>query len=121
MTHVRPATLADYQAWYDGAMPPSRIRAWVVEEDGKVIAIGGLKYGRDFDVPCVFAGLSPVARAMKKTLHRCAKEGIAHIMELEPAVVALRDESEPTADRWLRRLGFEPICRTRDGEVYWHG
>lgn len=117
MIQLRPATQADWLAWHD-SLPPSRVRAWVIDDDGASLALGGVKYGGPCDIPCVFFALKDDARARKKTLHKFARIAIAHVLERESQVVAIRDEKEPTADRWLRRLGFEPLCMTPDGEYY---
>lgn len=75
--------------------------------DGKLIGIGGFAHyqGRVW----AFLNLTPEARPFKVTLHRAALD----LMKRARArgffnVYAQTDGSEPTADRWLKRLGFAP-------------
>ncbi len=121
MIEMRPATQADWLAWYN-SLPPSRVRAWVIADGSALLAIGGLKYGGPRETPCVFFALKAEARGLKKTIHKSVMTGLADVLHREPAVLAIRDENEATADRWLKRLGFVSTGLVLpQGEVYRHG
>lgn len=106
---VRPAVRADFETF--GAAIPLRARAVTgVDENGKVIAIGGVLFQND-GTTFGFAYLSDDARRAKFALHRqaikflnvLASEGVSRIL-----AVAERRIS-PNADEWLLRLGFEKL------------
>jgi N-acetylglutamate synthase-like GNAT family acetyltransferase len=107
---VRVATREDIDAFSDLKNKPT-IRAYVGEVDGEIVAIGGLAFakGRWFG----FCDLREPARKHKMTIARMGKRIMDEAREMGIRFVyANVDPSEPTAERWLTRLGFEPDPRT---------
>lgn len=104
MPVIRRATHADIAAYSDLADKPS-IRALAMEQDGRVIALGGAALVRGRWVG--FCDLRPEARIYKMHIARAAhrffdearRDGIRFIY-------AGRDEAEPRSLAWLESLGF---------------
>jgi hypothetical protein len=91
------------------------VQAWVVVEDGVPIGVGGLAFRRHFVE--VFSDIRPEMRKHPVTLWRVARQVMRRAAELGRPAIAVRNPDEPTADAFLRRLGFQ-----REGEVYlWRG
>lgn len=111
---VRNATQRDIEEWYDGK-PPFSVRAVVGELDGEVVAIGGVY--RDREVVVGIAGLKDVMRDRFKDVVRMVRAG-QKIMQDYAYVVAFASEQEPTADSFIRHLGFQHLKRVENGEMY---
>lgn len=109
---IRNATQQDVEDWF-GERPRFAVRAVVGELDGKVIAIGGVY--REQRAMVGIAGLKPEMRSRKKDIVRMVKAGL-NILQNYNTVVALPDKNEPTADAFIRHLGFE---RTSEGIYTW--
>ena len=75
--------------------------------DGRVIAIAGFRLVQG-KVWVVFCDLTDEARPLKVTMHRTALKLMAEAKTQHRRILAVCDEREPTAPRWLKRLGFEP-------------
>lgn len=101
----RPATPADLEAFYGRKMDRT-MRAWVLELDGRIIAVGGLAYhrGRPWDL---FSDITPELKAHPIAALKAAKAVLAGMRHL-PAV-ALADCNLPNSERVLKMLGLEPI------------
>jgi hypothetical protein len=97
MSH-RPATQADIAAFYGEARVP--VEMVVIGE----AAIGGLCWLDDgvYAVSWIKRPVSP------KQLMRAAHAVRSMIEQAGVQVYATRDPDEPSADRFLRHLGFEP-------------
>lgn len=103
---VRPATREDVIA-FTGSCPHT-VQAFVGLLDGEPVALGGLSFIKGNVV--AFCNLSDEMRKHPKTLHKAAMAVMkAALSTGYRHVFALRDENEPTAPRWLERLGFRPI------------
>lgn len=91
--------------------------AIVADLDGEIIGYGGLIY-RNGQVAAVM-DMKPDAARLRVSIHRAGKMLLALARRRGIAeVVALRDPNYGTSDRWLSRLGFEPVADTSDGEVW---
>jgi RimJ/RimL family protein N-acetyltransferase len=114
---IAPTTKADCEAFY-GQELPSRIKAYTGFIDDEVVAIGGLRFPPD-GPPIAFADMKEEARQWPYVveLHRFAlrvfKEAKASGV---PRIIAKADASVEAAERWLKRLGFEPLT---DDRTYW--
>lgn len=103
--NLRPANREDLDQ-FEHYRPT--VEATVAELDGKLIAVGGFAFlqGMVF----LFLELKPEARRFKVTMHRMA---LAMIEKAKRRgfkfVYAQTDGTEPTAPRWLARLGFIEI------------
>ena len=111
---IAPTTRADCEAFY-GKELPYRIKAYTGFIDDEVVAIGGL--GFPPDSPAVgFADLKESARQWPYAveLHRFALRVIKEAKAAGvPRIVAKADASVEAAERWLKRLGFEPLTDDR--------
>jgi hypothetical protein len=107
---LRAATPDDLRS-YIGSDPHP---AWSVESfgilaerDGAIIALGIVtwdRYGRAWGWFSRREAVSAIA------VHRLIIEAFGHLRKLgEPALYVLCDTSIPTAERWLRLLGFRRI------------
>lgn len=105
---LRLATADDFRAMLDEPLP-YRCRAFAVEDDGKLLGIGGLAFLPDGTVGA-FVHMVEGARRYRIALH---KAGLACMAEAKRLgirrVVALADPSVEPACRWLERLGFGPM------------
>lgn len=113
---IRPATRADIDQLIDQPLP-WRVRAFAVEQDGKLLGVGGFAYQPD-DVIAAFVLKKPGAEKYKVTLHRA---GLMAMQEARQAgyrrVVALAAKNNPAAEPWLARLGFKQVMV--DSEQAW--
>lgn len=113
---IRPATRADIDQLISEPLP-YRIRAFAVEDNGKLLGVGGFAYQPN-DTIAAFVLKAPGAERYKLALHR------AGLMAMEEArqsgfrrVVALAEKTNPAAERWLARLGFKQVMV--EGEKAW--
>lgn len=111
MIAIRPATAEDIARFSDMANKPS-IRAWVAEQDGRLLGMGGiaLAKGRWFGFVDVtdemLAHKITLARAAIRFLDEVKRSGVRFIYaEVSP--------HEPGAGRWLESLGFEFDVRSQ--------
>lgn len=88
---------------------PFRIRAITALADDRVLGIGGIGYRPD-GVVIGFAALNAEFRRYPRAIHRAGLAMMQVIRESGvPQVIALADESVPSAESWLERLGFAPF------------
>lgn len=82
----------------------------------KVIAVWGVSFVRGRVV--AFCVLLPPARPYRTRMHKEAVRFVAEARARHRLIYAFADENEPTAVRWLTRLGFQHI----EGTMYrlWH-
>lgn len=103
---MRRATRADVVAFLGECR--SSVEAYVALVDGKPVGLGGLLFdrGRVF----AFSDLSDAVRKYPKTIHKAALAVMRVARDGgHRYVFATRDANEPTAMRWLARLGFRPV------------
>lgn len=97
---VRHATQEDLDAWFGGDLPFS-MRAAVLVDGERVLAIGGIGYANDHMQ--LFSQVADEARPHRLALGRLAVMVRAMI---RGPVVAVRDCTEPTAGRLLEWCGL---------------
>lgn len=124
MIEIRPTTKADCDEFFDNP-PPYRIRAHTGLSDGKVVAIGGIGFPPTGSA-VAFANLSEFARQYQGglVLHRFARRIIADAKASGIKRLIANVDDPPTfgnaepqvAERWLKRLGFEPLT---DDKTVW--
>lgn len=102
---VRPATRGDLVPWFSGTVPKT-MRAFVLEHDGQVIAVGGVAEQKLFriafsrvaegarDLPGAQIGLGRLAVRVRSLIHASGE------------VWADQDMSEPTSAGLLAWCGF---------------
>lgn len=96
---------------------PYRARAYTGLVDGEIKGIGGIAYLPD-GTALAFLHLAEGAQRHAVTLHKTAKRLLAEAVRRGTRkIIAQADPHEPTAERWLTRLGFKPV--TIDGERVW--
>lgn len=111
---IRPATAADLLAWY-GTPPAYTVTALVGELEGKVVAIGGVY--RDTNAVVGIAGATQEMRQRKKDVIHMIR-AVKELLQKYPVVIAFADRNEPTADSFIRHLGFEYVRPTPQGEMF---
>lgn len=113
---IRPATRADIDQLISEPLP-YRVRAFAVEDNGKLLGVGGFAYQPN-DTIAAFVLKAPGAGRYKVALHRA---GLMAMAEARASgfrrVVALAEKTNPAAERWLARLGFKQVMV--EGEQAW--
>ena len=105
--HLRPATAADMAALFDRPVP-CRVRAIAAEGGGQLLGVGGIGYRAD-GVVVAFAQISAEGRKYPAAIHRAGRAAMWMMRDSGVAtVVAEAQPDNPAAERWLKRLGFEP-------------
>jgi RimJ/RimL family protein N-acetyltransferase len=113
---IRPATRADIDAMIDEPLP-WRVRAWAVEDDGKLLGIGGFAYQPN-DTIAAFVLKKPGAEKYAVSLHRAGLMAMREAKRLGyRRIVALAEQTNEAAERWLERLGFREVMV--DSEKAW--
>lgn len=106
---TRPATRADLEALGMDAMPV-RVRALTIENDGEVLAVGGIVMDMPAGSTTAFCNLAKSAKPFGLSLHKAAKAMYEEIKRIGiKRIVATVDPENPAAVRWVKRFGFEPI------------
>ncbi len=102
ITNANRDDLADF----DEKFLRSTVKAIVARIDGEPVALAGLWYMSGLVI--AFCELKPKARPYKKTIHKVAMRIIAYAKSRHKFIFAQISDDEETAERWLRRFGFEP-------------
>lgn len=110
---LRLATAADVEAFY-GRAPEHTMRGYVVMLGNRPVALGGIVYR--FGALCAFSEMKDELRPYKVSIVRFARK-IGEILNGVPGM-AVASPSEPGSERLLRRLGFEHVGSSNEGEVY---
>lgn len=107
---VRYATQQDIDAWFGADMPFS-MRAAVLADGDRVLAIGGIGYAQGHMQ--LFSQVTDEARVHRIALGRLA--ALVRSMITVP-VLAIQDCTEPTSTRLLEWCGLRHV-----GGGVWHG
>jgi hypothetical protein len=111
---VRPATIADVRRYYGELKTLPTVDAVVGELAGDLIGIGGFAHIQGRIVG--FMDLKPAARPWVIHLYRAVREYMRKAQDEDYKIIYVEpNKDEPTADRFLRHFGFEPVD---DGAVY---
>jgi len=73
---------------------------------GKLVAVAGLRYLPGHVL--VFCHLKDEARPYAHTIALAGAVLIREAKRRHKRLIAMRDDKEPTSERWLTRLGFRP-------------
>jgi hypothetical protein len=112
MIKLRPATQEDVIKFARDKLYLS-IQAWVYEEDGVVIGMGGLILSK---LPIVFLEIKDV-NLPKRTIWRAIQEGLKNIGD-RGTLYAIRNTEKPSSKRLLTKLGFDFKCFLDDKEIW---
>lgn len=115
---IRPATGADFRAFYD-RNPRWRAQAVVVEAgDGGLLGIGGVE--RQPSGVVVFMDLAPGvdATAHKRALVKAARAVLAIAERSGGHAYAIRDRKLPGSEAFLTHFGFVRCDEARRQEVW---
>lgn len=108
-----PLTLGHWVSFH-GSPPEYRVKGVALVRGEEVLAIGGLGFQRGFLY--VFMDMVQEAARYPKLLLKGGRRVIEMGRPYGLPLVASREESFETSERFLRRLGFEP-----DGELWYVG
>jgi hypothetical protein len=102
---IRRAKRADFLTFFgDETKHPTSI-AWCGEIDGEIVGIGGFVTVAGTNV--AFLDLTEKARKHKVALARAGYRAMELVKKSGKRYIFV-EVGEPGAERWLRRLGFEP-------------
>lgn len=102
---LRPVTPDDVLQFV-GEPSPYRMRGLAGVVDGEVIGLGGIALLPD-QTAIAFVHLSDEARKHPILLHRAALTTLADAKARGiRKIIAMADDDQPAAERWLIRLGF---------------
>jgi len=114
---IRPATRADIDQLIDEPLP-WRVRAFAVENEGKLLGVGGFVHQ-----PGAIAAFVIKAEGAEKyplALHRAGLMAMREAKETGyRRVVALAEKLNPAAERWLARLGFKQVMVDNESAWVW--
>jgi hypothetical protein len=96
---------------------PDDFVGWVGEQDGAIVGAVCIVF---LDRPILCFEMTPGLRSERFLLHRWAKMMIRAGLQACGELWTQQASDEPTAERWLRRLGFLPTDEYRNGERLWH-
>jgi RimJ/RimL family protein N-acetyltransferase len=113
---IRSATRDDIDQMISQSLP-WRVRAWAVERSGELLGVGGFAYQPN-GVIAAFVLKKPGAEKYRVALHRAGLVAMQEARKLGyRRIVALAEETNEAAERWLARLGFKPVMV--DGAQAW--
>jgi hypothetical protein len=100
---------------------PRNFYGIVAEEDGELIGAGVLLHGA-LDRMWVALEITDKLRERPIVMHRIGKALVAAAVTAGEELYVMQDQSEPTSQRWLDRLGFRDTGEVFEGErvLKWH-
>ncbi len=114
---IRPATRDDIIEMCGGTFAEN-IWAMVAEDEGKVLALAGVRYSNP---TMCFGNIKPEMKKSPRTIIKLARMVTKVVDESDMPVYAIADKDEPTAPRFLEHVGFDYLMSSRNGEIYkWH-
>ena len=91
------------------------VRAWVAELDGRPIGIMGYTVQRGQPAAAMFSDMKDEMRAFPKVIVREARRLLA---EMRFPAVCIASGREKGAGRFLRRLGWQYLDTSDEGDIY---
>lgn len=110
---VRPATNSDivrFAGWEAAELFFRTYTDWdfqVAERNGAIISMAGFVWDKHGDC---WAFVDSDGYRMKKTLQANVIKALSTVGNALDVVYTYLDDTKPTAERWLRRLGFRYSC-----------
>jgi hypothetical protein len=115
MINFRPATAKDVEEFY-GKPSKHSFRGLVAVDDGSIVGIGGITTVNSRLV--VFTSMREEMKRHKKAVAKGCRLMMDMVKEAGRPVYAVADPNEPTAEKLLAKLGFEPTGLSgSDGET----
>jgi hypothetical protein len=112
---IRYATAMDVAEYYKGPVAHT-IKAVVMTVDDEVLAIGGIAYINQMAL--AFMEMLPGAERYKLSLIKASKRAMKEFFSSVRPLLALCDDRLPTAENYLKRMGFVPLS---DDYYIWQG
>jgi len=98
---------------------PWRVRAWAVEKGDELLGIGGFAYQPN-DTIAAFVLKKPGAEKYAVSLHRAGLMAMREARRLGyRRIVAMAEQTNEAAERWLIRLGFKLVMVDREKAWVW--
>lgn len=110
---IVPLTHDHLVEWYGEAGRGPTVKGIAALLDGKLIAVAGFRMSGGLIV--AFCDLRDEARPYKAAIHRTAVSLLNGAKARHRRILAVCDNNETTAAKWLTRLGFRP---TDEPEVW---
>lgn len=110
---IRPARARDILRFSRFTIP--QFVGWVGEEDGKFLGASVVVW-RTPEMPILCLEITPELRRRRMLLHRFARQFIDTVAKQLEVLYTMESPEEPTANRWLKRLGFEDTGERLNGE-----
>lgn len=112
---IRPMRYRDMARFSPRYLPDDFV-GLVGETDGDLVGAVCILV---LDRPILCFEITPALRNRRFLLHRMAKMMVRAGLSAFDQLWTQQDLSEPTSERWLRRLGFSPSDEYRNGERLW--
>lgn len=102
--YIKPATKEDFITLY-GEAPKNTLKAWTLICNDKICGIGGValvqfKY-------TAFCKKAKDVRLPNSVWYKAILQGFNEVKKMNVNILAIRDEKQESAERLLKRLGFE--------------
>lgn len=105
-TKIRPATAADFALLIDEPLP-YRVRAWALDDDGRLLVVGGFAF-QPGGVIAAFVLKADGAEKYPIALHKAGRYAMREAVKSGyRRIVALAEVGNPRAVPWLERMGFK--------------
>jgi len=89
------------------------VRAWTLEDQGRVLAVGGIMFGDNY------TGFLDVKEKLPaKTFWKVAKKVMGEIKKLNVTFGVIRDDSFINSKKFLNKLGFKFYNIQNNKETY---
>ncbi len=107
-TRIRPATPDDFRQVLDEPLP-YRVKAYALEGEDGLLGVGGFAY-QPGGVIAAFLLKLPGMEKFPVSLHRAGMQAMQDAKRYGyRRIVALAQQDNPAAERWLKRFGFKQV------------
>ena len=94
---------------------PEAMRAFVLEDQGELLAIGGVRHTSPL---MVFSDIKPGIKRSPRAIVDLAHRITGILGSYSSPIFAIADTDEPTSENFLSYLGFEHSYTSPQGEVF---
>lgn len=117
---IRQATAYDMESFYQDGAAPCTVQAWVISHHGIPVVLAGVTL--EETVRAAFMSIKPGAMDLvsKRAALELSREVFSKMVAATGAcpLNAATDGKTPTADGYLRHLGFDYVNRYQGKELY---